>query len=269
MKFFDFHTHIFPDPIAENALNKIAGDSGIKPSFDGTYSGLRYIISQIPECLGVLNCPIATKPEQVSSINTWASTISNLPILSLGTIHPFTHNKKKVLKQLKNLGFKGIKLHPEYQNFSPDDPEMTEIWEYCSEFGLIVLSHAGVDAGIFENIKGTPERFAELINEFPKLKLVLAHFGGWFSWEEVDKFLIGKNLFLDLSFTLGFINNDFLIDMIKRHGNKKILYGTDAPWRDPHSYLQDFLNLKLSPKDNKQILFKNAIQLLDISRNLL
>lgn len=264
MRFFDFHTHIFPNEVAENALNKIGGDSGVRPSFDGTYNGLNKIITQMDNFIGALNCPIATKPEQVESINSWAASISKMPLLSLGTIHPHSTNKKQILEKIKSYGLKGIKLHPEYQRFYPGDKEMLEIWQYCTELDLIVVTHAGADAGIFENICGTPERFSEIIKDYPNLKLVLAHFGGWFSWEDVDKFIIGKNVFLDLSFTLGFLDKNFLIDMIHRHGVEKVLYGTDAPWRDPVTYIDDFLSLGFSDNDNEKILLKNAAELLDL-----
>lgn len=267
LKFFDFHTHIFPDQVAENALSKIAGDSGVKPAFDGTYSGLISLINQISGFSGALNCPIATKPDQVQSINSWAASLSKLPLISFGTIHPHSENKRKILENIKSAGLKGIKLHPEYQKFHPADNEMTEIWELCTELNLIVITHSGADAGIFENIRGTPERFAEIIDNFQDLKLVLAHFGGWFSWESVDKYIIGKNVFLDLSFTLGFIKQSFLTDMIKRHGSDKILYGTDAPWRDPKTYIGEFLSLGLSDSDNEKILYNNAAELLGLENS--
>ena len=262
MKFIDFHTHIFPDKVAADALNKIAGNSGITPSFDGTFSGLNSLIKTIPQWECAVNCPIATKVDQVDSINYWAASISSLPLISFGTIHPDSLNKKLILAKIQESGLKGIKLHPEYQQFNPLDDRMTEVWEYCQDNDMIVISHAGVDAGILNDVNGTPERFARLIELYPGLKLVAAHFGGWFSWEDVNRHLIGSNILLDLSFTLGLIDDEFLVDMINAHGAEKVLYGTDAPWREPQEYLNLFMNLKLNDKQRELILYKNAAELL-------
>ena len=39
--YIDFHTHIFPDKIAEKAIPKLASTIQREPSMDGTYSGLK------------------------------------------------------------------------------------------------------------------------------------------------------------------------------------------------------------------------------------
>jgi predicted TIM-barrel fold metal-dependent hydrolase len=262
MKFIDFHTHVFPDELAERALLHIANDSGITPSFDGTVAGLKAAINDMPEWYCAVNCPVATKPEQVDSINIWASTILDKSLYSFGAIHPDSKNKSRILAEIKQYGLKGIKLHPEYQKFNPLDDRMTEIWEYCVEHNMIIITHAGIDAGISENVLGTPERFAKLIERYPKMKLICAHFGGWFSWNEVNEYLIGSNVLLDLSFTLGLIDNDFLVDMINRHGAEKILYGTDTPWRNPEDYIKLFMQLNLTDEQRELILYKNAAELL-------
>ena len=268
IKIFDIHTHIFPDNVASGALDYIHGLSGVTPSFDGTRNGL---ISSIDNAqyTAVLNCPIATTPSQVESINKFALANNNDPIFSLGTIHPDSENKKEILLSLKSKKIKGIKLHPEYQHFTPEDKRMIPIWEFCNENNFIILTHSGKDAGIDENVKGTPEAFAKIAKKYPKLKLILAHFGGWNMWDDVEKYLIGTNVFLDTSFTLGLINDKQFIRIIKNHGIDKILYGTDAPWQDQKQYLKHFLSLELTDQEKKQILWDNSSKLLSLNDEII
>ena len=56
-----------------------------------------------------------------------------------------TENYKEILKEIKNLGLKGIKLHPDYQDMYFDDIRYEHIVDTASELGLITVVHAGAD----------------------------------------------------------------------------------------------------------------------------
>jgi len=95
-----------------------------------------------------------------------------------------------------------------------------------------------------EEVMGTPERMARLLDVFPKMTLVVAHFGGFRMLEEARKHLIGKNVYIDTSYPPGlcFEAKDRVLDMIQRHDPDRILFGTDTPYasqkRDAEYILQ-------------------------------
>ena len=260
-KVFDVHTHIFPDKIAERTVRSIGEASSLQPSYNGTRDGLVQAMAKAG-IAGALNCPIATKPEQVESITAWAARQNRWPVLSLASIHPDYPNKRQFFQELESCGLCGIKVHPEYQNFRLDDPRMTPVWEECNRRKLIVMLHPGADIAFTAPFHSEPKAVAELIAQYPDMRLIAAHFGGWEMWDQVASVLIGKDVYLDTSFTLGRLPDDDLIRLIRRHGIGKILYGTDAPWRDQAADLEYFLKLPLTTKERDAILWENAAALL-------
>ena len=82
------------------------------------------------------------------------------------------------LHELKEMGFLGIKLHPDYQDMYFNDIRYKRILDYASELGLIVVVHAGKDPKCPDHVHCAPEMIEEVLNEVAPEKLVLAHFGG-------------------------------------------------------------------------------------------
>ncbi|MHB9155837.1 MAG: amidohydrolase family protein [Endomicrobiales bacterium] len=75
-------------------------------------------------------------------------------------------------------------MHPEYQEFQPEDPRLRPLFEACAKNNLIVLFHAGVDLG-YPDVHCTPKGVKELL-DIPGLTLVLAHMGGYRIWDDKD-----------------------------------------------------------------------------------
>ena len=258
---FDFHVHLYPDHLAGKAVGHLAQRFGNPPAFDGTVNGLKAHLSEAG-IWGALNLPVATKPDQVTSINAWAAANNQRPVFSLATIHPDTPDIPGVLAAAKAAGFRGVKLHPEYQVFTLDDPRVTPVWETCSALGLFVFLHAGGERVFTPPYHSTPTALAALRTRFPQLTVVAAHLGGFQMWDESETTLIGKNLFLDLSHTLFWMPEEQLVRMARNHGADKIVFGSDAPWQAPATVLGAFLKLPFSSDEQKKILWDNAARLL-------
>ena len=77
--------------------------------------------------------------------------------------------------------------------------------------------------------------------------------------------LIGHKLYLDLSHSLCWMPDAQVFRMIRNHGADKIVFGSDAPWQDPATVLQAFLQLPLSAAEQRAILWQNARQLLNLA----
>ena len=260
---FDFHVHLYPNLLAGKAVGQLAQRFGNPPAFDGTVGGMKANLAE-SGIRGALNLPVSTKPDQVDSINAWAAVNNQGPIFSLATVNPDTPDIPIVLAAAKAAGFKGVKLHPEYQDFTLDDPRVKPVWETCSELELFVFLHAGGERVFTPPFHSTPSSIAALLVRYPRLKVVAAHLGGFQMWDESEKVLIGKNLYLDLSHTFFWMPEEQIVRMARTHGTDKILFGTDAPWQTPAKVLGAFLAQPFTEAEQQQILWDNAARLLGL-----
>lgn len=260
---FDFHVHLYPDALAGKVVPQLAGRFGNPAAFNGTVCGLKHDFTTSGIC-GALNLPVATHPDQVVKINQWAAANNQGPVYSLATLHPDTPHLTRALLSIHAAGFKGIKLHPEYQTFKLDDPRLEPVWKKCSDLGLFVFLHAGGERVFQPPFHSTPATISTLLARYPRLRLVAAHLGGFRMWDESEAYLIGKPLDLDLSHTLFWMPEEQIVRMIRAHGAARILFGTDAPWQCPATVLAAFLKLPLSSDEQRQILWGNAARLLNL-----
>ena len=220
----DFHTHTFPDELANKVILKIAGDASIRHYTEGTNSSLLESMDRAAVDMSVI-LPVVTKPSQCETINRVAKDVNDryFPrLLSFGGIHPDNENYRIILQDLSGLscnfhpdnenyriilkdlaesGIKGIKLHPLYQGIAIDDIRNLKIIDCACEFGLIVVIHAGKDLS-FPGDFADPDRIRKMLDEVQPEKIVLAHMGSYACWEEVYELLCGRGAYLDTSFAL-------------------------------------------------------------------
>ncbi|MCR4617036.1 MAG: amidohydrolase family protein [Lachnospiraceae bacterium] len=275
----DFHTHTFPDKIAAKAIDKLSHEAHIVPFRDGTVNSLITTAKAAGVDLSVI-LPVATSPEQVSHINDSAHMINTKEssLLSFACIHPDIEDYKKELHRIKELGFKGIKLHPVYQKTDIDDVKFLRIINLAAELDLIVITHAGLDVGFPGETQSSPEKCKHVVDEIGNFKFVLAHMGGWRNWDRVLSLLADSGVWIDTAFSCGkmhpltdgywsesdldLLSPDKFMDMVKAFGPDKVLFGTDSPWSDQKESLDFIRNLPLSDDDKNLILGENARTLL-------
>lgn len=201
----DFHTHTFPDELAERAVGSLAESARISSYLDGTTEDLRSSMKDAGIDYSVL-LPVATKPEQQSSINKIAIEVNrhsqDTGLISFGGIHPDNEDYRQILRNLARNGVKGIKLHPVFQKTFLDDIRYLRIISCACEQDLIILIHAGYDISHPDWEYSTVPHIVSMLDVISPRKLVLAHMGGWNCWAETEKYLAGRDVWLDTSFSL-------------------------------------------------------------------
>ena len=260
----DFHTHAFPDNLAAEAMNKLNYSSKVKPSFDGTISGLLKSMDNAGiEKSVVLN--IATNPEQAINIIKWCLKIKSDRIIPFASLHPENKNFKDLLKRISGEHLLGIKLHPMYQDFYLDDDKMFFIYEEIAKNNLILILHTGFDIAFPDDKRAGISRLKKIIKKFPELKIVASHTGGFKMWEEVLKEIAGQNCWLETSMTLKYIKDKkIFLEILKKQSSDKIMFGTDAPWSDQKEEVGLMNDLDI-PQDLKDKIFSiNAQNLLSL-----
>lgn len=252
----DCHCHIYPEKIASKAVASIGEFYSLPMSNNGTLEGLleagakagitHYIVFSV-----------ATTPHQVHSINKFIADIADKSggvITGLGTLHPYSTDLKGDIEQLCELGLKGVKLHPDIQAIQIDSPECMEIYRLCSG-KLPILFHCGDHRYDYSN----PDRLKRVLESFPELQVIGAHFGGWSIWEQAAKELCGyKNLTVDCSSSLYALSPEKAAEIVRMYGAERVLFGADYPMWSPEEELKRFYAMKLSESENELILCKNA-----------
>ena len=266
----DFHTHVFPPQIAEKTLEILKGNAydsrGVKAIAytEGTVDSLKASMEENNVSLSVV-LPIATKPKQTTSINDYAEKITGGNILSFGSLHPCQGDWEDVLEDLSKRGFKGIKIHPQYQDVCIDSPEVIRVVKKAEDLGLYTVFHAGKDIGFPPDTDlCTPKRIKRLLDYVSGKYLVAAHLGSFEMWDEVEKYLLGTDISFDISYACDFVEIDQLTRIIKNHGADKIIYGSDSPWGSQSGPFKALQKLELTDEEMGMITHKNANRILDL-----
>ena len=261
----DFHTHCFPDNLAVKAMTQLKRRSGIIHTFhDGTVDGLLNAQTKGGVDLSVV-LNIATNPKQMKNVNDFAiSLLDKKGIIPFGSIHPDSHDVFAEIERIKNSGIKGIKLHPDYQNFFADDEKMFPIYEKIGKEGLITVFHCGIDMGYPYPVHGNAQRLGKVLDYFGGAPVVAAHMGGICDFENVMKYLVGKDVYLDTAYCVGTLPPASAKEIIASHGLKKILFGTDMPWNSPPDAIETVRQWVPGKESQDAILGLNAAELLNL-----
>jgi predicted TIM-barrel fold metal-dependent hydrolase len=261
---FDFHTHAFPDQLAARAIGHLERQGQVRAALDGTVSSLVASMDRAGIAAAAV-CSIATVPSQFGAILRWSRLIAGPRLFPFPSVHPAAEDPVDEVRQIAAAGFRGVKLHPEYQSFHVDDPALAPLYRALEQAGLIALFHAGHDIGFPDSDRAAPQRFLAVHRAFPSLKIVASHLGGFRRWDDVAAHLVGSGVWLDTSYTLGHIEAGLLSTILREHRPDRILFGTDSPWTDQAREVARFRDLGLPGHLAERILGGNAGDLLGLA----
>ena len=259
----DTHCHIYPDKIAQKAAAGIGSFYDIGMNFDGRLDTLKAVSARAHVVHSVI-FSVATTPHQVHSINTFiAENVrqSGGRFTGLGTLHPDSETMEADIDELQSLGLKGVKLHPDVQQFPIDDERGRLICELCAKHKLPLLLHCGDYRYDYSNVN----RLIPLLEDYPDLLMIGAHFGGWSVWAQAAEALHKyPNIMVDASSTFHWVSRDTAKRLISLYGADRVLFGSDFPMWDPKDEIEYLLSLGLPTEDLEKIFYKNAQQLFNI-----
>lgn len=259
----DFHTHAFPDALAERAVKGLFESAGGKyiPCHNGTVNGIKDNMKRFGIDLSVIQ-PVVTKHKQTESLNKWAQSINGDGIVAFGGIFPNESDYKADIDYVCSLGLKGLKFHPEYQDFTVDTDKMLRVYDYALSKGLILLFHAGYDIAFKPPFRSGPKAFRHIMDEMKGGTIIAAHMGGIGEWEETAELLSGTGIYLDTSMGFDEYGDDGFMKMVKAMGADKLLFGSDSPWSNGGEEIKRIRALPLTDGEKEAILYKNAARLL-------
>lgn len=228
---------------------------------DGTAQGLLDIMNKagVDRCLLL---PVATKPGQDEGINRWtAEFLKGGRIIPFGAIFP-DENYGEKLERIAAAGYRGVKLHGDYQGFYADDTAMLDFYGKCGELSLTVVMHSGVDPASPKDIHVTPERMARVFDKADGVRFVLAHMGGiGCEWEAARLLSGAPGLWVDTAYASGRLSAEEMTELIRSFGADRVLFGSDCPWNDPAEDIALINACNLSDVERKGIFAGNFLRL--------
>lgn len=262
-KIINSHCHIYPEKIADKAV------LGIRDFYDLDMS-LKGVVDDLikdGEKVGVVHYlvhSVATTPKQVKSINEFISAeVKKHPDLltGFGTLHPDSDDIQGDFDYLIELGLKGVKLHPDFQQFALNEERAFKIGEVINNGDVPMLIHCGDFRYNYSN----PEQLKPFLDKFPDITVIGAHFAGWSLWEEATEKLAGTpNLYVDLSSSLYDLSPETAKRLIHAYGADRVLWGTDYPMWESEPEMEYFNRIDLTEKERSMILYENAAKLLKL-----
>lgn len=253
MEIIDAHAHIFPQKIAAKAVQSIGAFYDIPMDAPGAAENLLESMKEA-DIDRSLVCSVATKPEQVRAINAFLEEQGKLhpEFIPFAAMHPHLADIEEEFAKMEAAGFYGIKLHPDFQAFDIDDPSAMEMYR-LAEGKFPILFHTGDNRYDWSK----PYRLARIMEKFPDLVCIAAHFGGYRCWDEAFDVYKGGKLYMDTSSALMFIDNEKAHRFIDQFGADHFFFGTDFPMWTHKEEIVRFESLGLDEETKKAIYAEN------------
>ena len=159
-------------------------------------------------------------------------------------------------------GFQGIKMHPYYQDFFLDEKRLMPIYETLCQENLFLVMHTGFDIAFPLTKRVVPQQIIEVLDRFPELKMVTTHMGAWKLWDEVETLMVGRPIYMDVSFSLDFMDEEQARRIFSTHPKEYLLFGTDSPWDDQKYCVEKLKKFDLGQDLQNRIFGENAAILL-------
>ncbi len=222
------------------------------------------------DCTTAHGCRIVTN-EQVADLAG-----KHPRLLGFASVDPAVRDAPKQLERaIRGLGLRGLKLDPALQRFDLDSRDLAfPLYQACSELGVPVLVHCGLSWSMVGQTKyARPLALEEVAQEFPRLRLVIAHCG----WPWVEEALLVAlkypNVYLDTSIIYSGTPAEALrrvlgerigLEVLERSLQRQLLFGSNYPRQDIRRAVRGLRALPLSPGLAENLFQANAAALLSL-----
>ena len=276
----DFHTHIFPPRFNEYREEYVARD----PLFARIYAKPNAKIASCEDLIAIMDEEGIDRSVILNA--NWSSlelcqetndhimeSISRYPDRLVGFCSLPPKAEEAAIAELERCirgGIRGIgELRPDFQGLvRGDEAVMDPIFEVALRHRLMLLVHASEPVGheYAGKQKITPDVLEKLINRFPDMTIICAHWGGGLPFyalmPEVAEAL--KNVFFDSSASPYLYRPEIFRHVAEIVGVEKILFGSDYPVMPPSRVIKQLLSLDMGEEAEALIMGGNARRLLGL-----
>ena len=177
-------------------------------------------------------------------------------------------------RSVKELGLKGLKLHPVSQAFFPNEPRFYPLYEKANELGVPVLFHSGFagagarqpgGAGLKLKYSAPIPYMDDVAADFPELTIIMAHPGWPWTEEQIAVAVHKGNVYLDLSGWSPRYVPKSLAREVNSRLQDKAMFGSDYPLLQPDRWLREIDALQLKEEVKPKVLLENARRVLKLA----
>jgi predicted TIM-barrel fold metal-dependent hydrolase len=177
-----------------------------------------------------------------------------------------TQSVNEIEYAIKDLGFSGLKSVASFVELDINDKAFYPCYSKAEELGIPILMHTG--SAIIKGVRGKyvqPLMVDDVAFDFPDLKIICAHLGGWQYMDVIGMLVHHSNVFADISF---WSLNPSYVDIVpwsllETTVSDKILFGSDYPVsQTPKEAVEAIKRLPISQDFKEKILGKNASKIL-------
>ena len=262
-KLIDFHTHIFPDPIAERAAANVGNYYSLNMEGNGTAAMLRARAPKGVDCRFVISSA-AMKAKNVIPGNDFLLDCAKADsaYIPFGSFHPDMGESAALaeIERIAEAGIKGIKIHPDFQHIFIDDAALIPLYRRCAELGLPILFHVGDKNTDYS----TPKRMRRVCDTVPELKVIGAHLGGYSVWEQAEEHLLDAGIYVDCSEARPFLTEERTYELIMKFGIDRVLFGSDYPVFCTDTVYGHINALPFTEEEKEKLFHLNAENLLNL-----
>jgi predicted TIM-barrel fold metal-dependent hydrolase len=200
-----------------------------------------------------------------------------VPFVSLDPIMGQAAMVDELRDKIENQGACGLKIHPGEGHFFPDDKVLMPVYKILQDHRMPLISHSGPDIVNPDPDYSRPKAFEPVLKAFSGLNVIMAHLGGGFYDEVLEIAGQYPNAYFDTSAALSAdktgqalrlleeaLTDEEAVELIRKIGTERVLFGTDYPWFNPAWDLKRFLCLGFSDDEKKDLLGENARRILRI-----
>lgn len=167
---------------------------------------------------------------------------------------------REVRRCVQELGFKGIRVLPWLWQVPPTDRRMYPVYAACVELGVPYCTQIGHTGPLMPSEVGRPIYLDQVALDFPELSIVAGHIGYPWTDEAIAVATKHERVYIDTSAYTVSRYPAQLVEFMRAHGRRKVLFGTNYPMIMPAKALQGLADLGLDADAQASFLGGNAMR---------
>ncbi|CAF1510513.1 unnamed protein product [Adineta steineri] len=204
-------------------------------------------------------------PNNIMISNEEVSTFvtqSNGRLVGVGSVDITRPNliMREIRRCIEKYNFKAIRVLPWLFQVPPTDRRFYPVYAACCELNVPFCTQIGHTGPLMPSEVGRPIYLDQVALDFPDLTIVAGHIGYPWTDEAIAVATKHPNVYIDTSAYTIQRYPRALIEYMRNHGSKKVLFGSNYPMIDPVKALDGLDNLKLDEKTRSLFLSQNAIR---------
>jgi uncharacterized protein len=200
--------------------------------------------------------PITTNDEVAAIVHRYPDRFAGVAAVDLARPMDAVRELRRCVHVL---GFRALRVVPWLWDLPPSDRRYYPLYAECVELGVPFCLQVGHTGPLCPSEPGRPIPYLDTVAlEFPELVIVAGHIGYPWTAEMISLATKYPNVHIDTSAYKASRYPRDLVDYLRGHGRRKVLFGSNHPAWPAADCLKDFASLELDDETAGLFLHGNA-----------